>query len=74
MQSDPTTIQPMCDDTIALEEERKDKATTALKDTGSASKESKDLLLAESNDRYVLFPIKDKRLTCRTTPRTGTTV
>ena len=66
MQSDPstTTSQPMCDDTIALEE-RKDLATataTASKDTGSASKEpgaSKDLLLAESNDRYVLFPIKD---------------
>ena len=63
MQSDTTTttIQPMCDDTIALEEERKDLAA-ALKDTGSASKElgaSKDLLLAESNDRYVLFPIKD---------------
>jgi len=48
--------------TIYEEEERKElkeyKESKELKES-KESKESKDLLLAESNDRYVLFPIKD---------------
>ena len=56
----------MCDDTKTQdrkdsEQDRKD-ADTGITNPVSASKDSggsKDLLLAESTDRYVLFPIKD---------------